>query len=109
MTSLSKGPVCKTCNRSHEEEGYRPMHGFNDGTLPMSATFGRPGPAGRTGGVLHAEPEIQVVPAWPFDPVLRQALIDKGVLTPEDLTEAERKIRLVTGQAMGGEDNGTQL
>jgi hypothetical protein len=33
---------------------------------------------------------------WPFDPVLRQALVDKGVLTPQDLTDAEAKIRAVS-------------
>lgn len=38
---------------------------------------------------------------WPFDPVLRQALIDKGVLTVEDLAEAEAKIR-VASMVMGG-------
>jgi hypothetical protein len=34
----------------------------------------------------------------PFDPVLRQALIDKGVLTPDDLRDAEAKIMVITGQ-----------
>jgi hypothetical protein len=33
---------------------------------------------------------------WPFDPVLRQALIAKGVITPEDLRMAEDQIRAVT-------------
>lgn len=32
----------------------------------------------------------------PFDPVLRQALIDKGILTIEDLSEAEKKIRFLS-------------
>lgn len=35
---------------------------------------------------------VPVASSWPFDPVLRQALIDKGVLTPDDLRDAERKI-----------------
>lgn len=41
-----------------------------------------------------AERAATTVPhaAWPFDPVLRQALIDKGVLTPDDLRDAEAKI-----------------
>jgi hypothetical protein len=30
---------------------------------------------------------------WPFDPVLRQALVDKGLLTADDLRVAEAKIR----------------
>jgi hypothetical protein len=33
----------------------------------------------------------------PIDPVLRQALVDKGVLTPQDLREAEEKIHAITG------------
>lgn len=32
----------------------------------------------------------------PFDPILRQALIDKGVITPDDLLNAEAKIKAVT-------------
>jgi hypothetical protein len=38
----------------------------------------------------------------PFDPVLRQALIDAGVITPRDLTVAEEKIRSVTAGILGG-------
>lgn len=35
--------------------------------------------------------------SFPFDPVLRLALIDKGILTPEDLTAAEAKIITLGG------------
>jgi hypothetical protein len=34
----------------------------------------------------------------PFDPVLRQALIDKGLLTVDDLRDAETKVLMVSGQ-----------
>lgn len=34
----------------------------------------------------------------PFDPVLRTALIDAGVLTIQDLENAERKINLMTAE-----------
>lgn len=37
-----------------------------------------------------------------FDPVLRQALVDKGILTPEDLMAASAKISAITGQVMRG-------
>lgn len=40
----------------------------------------------------------------PIDPVLRQALMDKGILTPEDLEEAERKVNLIS-QAFHGVGN----
>jgi hypothetical protein len=32
----------------------------------------------------------------PFDPVLRMALIDKGIITPDDLRTAEEKIHATT-------------
>lgn len=40
---------------------------------------------------------------FPFDPVLRQALVDKGILTPDDLKNAEAKIRMITGEMLGGQ------
>ena len=41
----------------------------------------------------------------PFDPVLRQALIDKGILSPEDLEAARKKVEMITGQiTRGGSD-----
>jgi hypothetical protein len=43
------------------------------------------------------KPAVSVV-RGPHDPVLRQALIDKGVLTPDDLRNAEAKIAVVTGE-----------
>lgn len=99
--------MCWTCGKSHEQlarEGVIPRHPFNDGTMGASETFGKRlpdgsrTPAGGEVGVAAAET------TWPFDPVLRQALIDKGVLTPEDLRDAEAKIRAVTAQfqASGG-------
>lgn len=38
----------------------------------------------------------------PFDPVLRQALVDKGLLTVADLQAASEKIQMVTQQIVGG-------
>lgn len=43
----------------------------------------------------------RAAPSLPFDPVLRLALIDKGVITPEDLTTAEKKI-VTLGGGSGG-------
>jgi hypothetical protein len=42
----------------------------------------------------------------PMDPVLRQALMDKGVLTIEDLEQAERKIALLSEHVRGGDPDG---
>lgn len=38
----------------------------------------------------------------PFDPVLRQALLDAGVITFEQLDEAKKKIEAITGMVTGG-------
>lgn len=98
--------ICLTCSKSHEQlarEGVIPKHPFNDGSIGTNETFGRRLASGdRTppGGQPVEVAEVR----WPFDPVLRQALINKGVITPEDLTAAEAQIRAVTSQfnASGG-------
>lgn len=100
MTS-PQSDKCTTCNRSHSEPGYAPRHPFNDGNLPVSATFGT---AKQREKGKDETVEIRQV-SWPFDPVLRQALIDKGVLTPDDLIDAEKKIRAVTAQWQGGSND----
>lgn len=96
---MTTGETCRTCNRPHGVDGYNPRHPFN--------------------GLTSSEPaqdvDVKPVPArWPFDPVLRQALIDKGVLTIDDIRDAEAKILMVTGEfqravvdAMKGEDDGS--
>jgi hypothetical protein len=75
---------CTTCGQTktwHEEN--QPRHAFN-------------GPL----GVAPQRPKTTVAP-WPFDPVLRQALITKGIITPDDLTAAEDQIRAVTAMVTG--------
>lgn len=44
-------------------------------------------------------------PAYPIDPVLRQALVDAGVITPQDLRNAEEKIQAITGLFNEGREN----
>ena len=94
----SDGDQCKTCGNTriwHENNDTR--HTFNDGSVPFKTTFGVRNR--RTDGKSPEDGSEPVSrPAWPFDPVLRQALIDKGVLTPQDLKDAEEKILFVTGQ-----------
>lgn len=95
--------LCHTCqkDRAWHEANPNTQHSFNDGSIPVSETFGKKlmdgsrTPPG-SGGVTQV-----VESPWPFDPVLRQALIDKGVLTPQDLRDAEEKIRTVTSQFGG--------
>lgn len=87
---------CTTCGNDHRwHTENRPRHEFNDGSLGASATFGKRRPDGQGNVPANAE-VIPTMSPWPFDPVLRQALVDKGILTPQDLRDAEDKIRAVT-------------
>lgn len=77
---------CTTCGQTkrwHEEN--QPRHEFN-------------GPV----GVPPVRVKTTAAP-WPFDPVLRQALVDKGIITVQDLADAEAKIRAVSGMTGGGQ------
>jgi len=86
--------TCTMCQRVHGVDGWNPQHapvlGGGGESLPKKKDKERPPVQGAV-----------AVSAWPFDPVLRQALIDKGVLTPQDLRDAEQKIRAVTSATMG--------
>ena len=85
---------CITCGQTHPlADGSTPRHPFNDGTLSVAATFGTK----QKSGVPLPEVEVKEA-SWPFDPVLRQALINLGVITPQDLSNAEAQIRAVTAQ-----------
>lgn len=53
-------------------------------------------PNGGETGTVTVAPGL----AMPFDPVLRQALVDKGILTAQDLEEAEHKIRMISGMGV---------
>lgn len=108
MTTELPVGTCHTCGKPHEGD-YRPRHPYNDGTLGASETFGKRLASGdRTQPVTVTQQDgmtQSVGLQWPFDPVLRQALIDKGVITPDDLIEAEKKIRAVTSAVMGGQND----
>jgi hypothetical protein len=86
---------CTMCRREHGVDGWDPRHQpvLADGageSLPKKEKQQRP-------------TQVAVSP-WPFDPVLRQALMDKGVLVPQDLRDAEDKIRAITSATMGVSD-----
>lgn len=85
-TMSDPGRICLACNRQHGVGGYNPIHPprYADDD-PRTAQRASEGPA--------------VVP-FPFDPVLRQALLMRGVITLEDLTVAEGMIRATTGQLL---------
>jgi hypothetical protein len=98
---MSDDPKCKTCDQTlswHKDNADVVRHDFNPGSLPTSATFGTRRGDGPRQPVLAAQRGSQAPLPWPHDPVLRQALVDKGVITPDDLRNAEAKIMVVTGQ-----------
>lgn len=98
MTMTTTSDVCQTCNQPHPwTDGTTPRHPFNNGSLAGSGVLTPP----KTDRVV--QPRLS---PWPFDPVLRQALIDKNVLTPDDLRRAEEHIRTVTQAVTGGDQNG---
>lgn len=83
-TRADDDKICRACNRRHGVDGYNPRHPFK--------------PAGN----VLSGPETDDTPAAvtpvrvPFDPVLRLALIRKGVITPDDLADAEAEMRVTT-------------
>jgi hypothetical protein len=85
--------TCVTCNNSGEGDPrdwhyfQHPFRGAGD-TRGSSSPFSRP----------ESDEQAATVVRGPFDPVLRQALIDKGVLTVDDLRNAEAKILVVSGE-----------
>lgn len=90
--STESTPRCETCGSPQTDHPYR--HPFNPGNLFGVGALGVAFNANGEQVDAPATEEVEVVEQpWPFDPVLRQALIDKGLLTADDLRAAERKIR----------------
>jgi hypothetical protein len=85
--------VCTTCGNTAEWHRINnPRHRFsavNDGLNTFAPE--------------DSTPDSRVVPmTMPFDPVLRMALIDKGVITVADLDAADAKIKHLTGGLTDG-------
>lgn len=91
--------TCRMCGRVHGVDGWNPRHKpvYGDGGESLPSKNDKPRPD-TTPGVAAA------VSPWPFDPVLRQALMDAGIITPQMLRDAEEKIRAVTSAVSRGSD-----
>lgn len=102
MTTTSDQELCSLCSVPRDAHGGRRHPFTSPGTEPSTSWLGP-----RKGQVVPNLPGVQVshAPQAPFDPILRQALIDKGVLTPEDLTAAEKKVYAVSQGLWGGEQS----
>lgn len=100
MESDDKDPeICQTCDNSRAwHQANKPVHPFNDGQAGATAFLGRRDQRREPGGQRGSQmASMAARPAYPIDPVLRQALVDKEILTPQDLRDAEEKIQMVTG------------
>lgn len=102
--------LCQVCDKP-EDEHVDTRHMFTpQGTRVDTTQFARKRPKGDDEG--DDKGATRRIPMGytqtPFDPVLRQALIDKGVLTIEDLEIAQRKIGIMTNQVTGGHSGGTK-
>lgn len=93
---------CSVCGNTRQwHKNNSPRHAFIEpGGNPEIKVMGEPEPS------TEDSPQRGIRPMrTPFDPILRQALIDKGVLTIQDLEEAERKVRFLS-QDLGGTTHG---
>lgn len=89
--------LCRICGSPRDSHGDR-IHPFTPPGVPVDQTFLRPRQqqAGQSN--------------LPFDPVLRQALLDRGILTPADIREAEVKVQMIVSGKItaGGVGDGEQ-
>ncbi len=81
--------TCTMCGKEHGVDGWDPRH------RPVFANGG--GESLPRKDERRHQPMQVGVATMPFDPVLRQALVDKGILTPQDLRDAQDKIEAITG------------
>jgi hypothetical protein len=94
-TSEPPAVACRVCEETEAEHDGK-IHPFTrPGEELPRAMFARRRSEGEEGGIK-----------LPFDPVLRQVLLDRGVVTPEELKAAEQKVLAVVRGAMGGVGRG---
>lgn len=104
MSSETEKPsdddICHTCGQTylwHLKNAPRHLFSFEaDSTAFLGPRRNRDPQRTTQTSQRGAEGPQTVAAPWPFDPVLRQALINRGVITPEDLVTAEASIRAVT-------------
>lgn len=101
MTTPSED-VCGACGRSPDDHtGMR--HPFSPKGASTSWLKPQKDQLSQAVNVTGPRMPSPMQSVMPFDPVLRQALIHNGVITPDDLTKAEGVIRaLGMGGALGG-------
>lgn len=86
--------TCTTCGKPTDPHPYRHPITTMSGNNDTSWLVKKPEKASER----PADVPAQILP---FDPVLRQALINKGVLTPEDIARAKAQIDAINGGLYG--------
>lgn len=100
MTSREK---CATCGHSAQwHKDNKPMHPFNEGQAGATAFLKQRGARTPRTDPNDAQRGAEGPPTvvWPNDPVLRVALLNKGILTADDLRAAEEQLRAVMGDTI---------
>ena len=97
MTSRDR---CKTCNHTEQwHKDNKPIHPFNTGQAGAKAFLNPGRDRDPRSGVNGPQRGSQAAPTvvWPTDPVLRVALISAGVITADNLRDAEAMLKASMG------------
>lgn len=100
-TTIEGGDTCRTCGKSEVwHRANKPIHPFNDGSAGATAFLGKRGHRAPTTGLNDTQraPETAPRPVFPSDPVLRVALMNAGVITPDQLRTAEQQLAVAFNQ-----------
>jgi hypothetical protein len=100
--------ACVICKRTEDDHGDVRHTYTPPGTRVDVSQFAPKRPEDDVAQVIQGagEPSAYSVVQTPFDPVLRLALINKGIITPEDLDQAAKMIQVTTQQVLGGDSGG---
>lgn len=82
--------TCSGCNNSGvgDPDSWHPYrHSYKGPWRPASSPESDP----------HPMPGTPMTPGMAFDPVLRLALVNKGLITVEDLQQAQAQMLIITG------------
>lgn len=88
---MDDDPRCSLCGQTrswHQENGPRHHFTLSDGSTPLKMS--------------DEVPQMKRVDL-PFDPILRMALVNAGVITTDQLRQAERDYHAINGGGYGGE------
>lgn len=106
LQTIAGDEECRTCGQTYDwHREHKPVHPFNTGQAGIKALLGarRDRDPQRDGSGAQRGSQAASRVVWPTDPVLRVALIRKGVITTDDLREAEDMLKASMGLE-GGPD-----